>query len=218
VLVGRHGQEFAIEDTASPVQDRSARPLGAVMVFRDVTAARSAATDMSHIAHHDFLTGLPNRRALNERLVQAIASAIRHDKPLAVMFIDLDGFKGVNDSLGHLAGDQLLQSVSRRLVDCVRGSDTVSRQGGDEFIVLLAELSHREDAGAVAGKMLASLKLPHHVGLHGISCGASVGISVFPEDGADASTLLKNADAALLGVKAEQPGTYRFFSEPDPLR
>jgi GGDEF domain-containing protein len=84
--------------------------------------------------------------------------------------------------------------------------------------VLLAELSHREDAGAVAGKMLASLKLPHHVGLHGISCGASVGISVFPEDGADASTLLKNADAALLGVKAEQPGTYRFFSEPDPLR
>jgi diguanylate cyclase (GGDEF)-like protein len=212
VLVGRHGREFAIEDTATPIHDRSGLQVGAVMVFRDVTAARSSALKMSHLAHHDFLTGLPNRLSLHQRLSQAIASASRHGQSMAVMFLDMDGFKVVNDSLGHAIGDQLLQSVSRRLVACVRGSDTVTRHGGDEFVVLLAELSRPEDAAGVAGKILASLKAPHEIGHHSLSCPVSIGIGVYPADGADAERLLRNADLAMLQAKAAGRGMFRFFS------
>jgi diguanylate cyclase (GGDEF)-like protein/PAS domain S-box-containing protein len=213
VLAGRHGLEFAIEDTATPIHDRSGQLVGAVMVFRDVTAARSMAMKLAHLAHHDFLTGLPNRLSLSERLSQAISSADRHRKSLAVMFLDLDGFKGVNDSLGHAIGDQLLQSVSRRLVACVRASDTVSRQGGDEFVVLLAELSRPEDAAVVADKMVASLMLPHQIGSHRLSCPVSIGIGVYPADGTDAEKLLKNADLAMLRAKAGGRGIFRFSSD-----
>ncbi len=211
VLVGRSGCEFAIEDIATPVHDRSGQLVGAIMVFRDVTAARAMGQRMSHLAHHDFLTGLPNRLSLNERLSQAIASADRHRQSLAVMFLDMDGFKGINDSLGHPVGDELLQSVSRRLLACVRGSDTVGRQGGDEFVVLLAELNRPEDAACVAGKMVACLRLPHQIGAHSLCCPVSIGIAVYPTDGMDAAGLLKSADLALLRAKAEGRGTFRFF-------
>ncbi len=213
LLVGRHGREFAIEDTATPIHDRSTQLVGAVMVFRDVTTARSMALRMAHPAHHDFLTGLPNRLSLSERLSQAMTSANRHRKSLAVMFLDMDGFKGVNDSLGHAIGDQLLQSVSRRLVACVRGSDTVSRQGGDEFIVLLSELSRAEDAACVADKIVTCLKLPHQIGSHCLSSAVSIGIGVYPADGMDAERLLKSADLALLRAKAGGRGTFRFFAD-----
>lgn len=212
VLIDRHGREFAVEDTATPIHDQGGQLAGAIMVFRDVTAARAMGQKMAHLAHHDFLTGLPNRLSLSERLSQAIASADRHRRTLAVMFLDVDGFKGVNDSLGHATGDQLLQSVSRRLVSCVRGSDTVGRQGGDEFVVLLAELSRAEDAACVAKKMLASLRLSHQIGPHHLSCAMSIGIAVYPADGMDAERLLKSADLALLRAKAGGRGTYRFFS------
>ncbi len=212
LLVGRHGREFAIEDAATPIHDRSRQLVGAVMVFRDVTAARSMALKMAHLAHHDFLTGLPNRLSLTERLSQAMASANRHRKSLAVMFLDVDEFKGVNDSLGHAIGDQLLQSVSRRLVACVRGSDTVSRQGGDEFVVLLSELSRAEDAACVADKIVTCLKLPHQIGSHCLCCAVSIGIGVYPADGMDAERLLKSADFALMRAKAGGRGTFRFFA------
>jgi diguanylate cyclase (GGDEF)-like protein/PAS domain S-box-containing protein len=212
VLVGRDGREFAIEDTATPIHDRRGDLTGAVMVFRDVTAARSSALKLAHLAHHDFLTGLPNRLSLDHRLAQAITSAQRHHQSLAVMFLDMDGFKGVNDALGHAIGDQLLQSVSRRLVACVRGSDTVSRHGGDEFVVLLAELSRPEDAAGVAAKIAACLGLPHEIGSHSLSCPVSIGIGVYPADGTDAERLLKNADLAMLRAKAAGRGAIRFFS------
>jgi GGDEF domain-containing protein len=157
------------------------------MVFHDVSAARALSLKMSHLAHHDLLTGLPNRLLLNERLSQTIASAHRHRKSLALMFLDVDGFKSVNDSLGHAVGDRLLQSIARRLVACVRGSDTVSRQGGDEFVVLLAEMSHC------------------------LPATASIGIGVYSADGTDAESLLENADLALLRAKAQGRGSYRFF-------
>jgi diguanylate cyclase (GGDEF)-like protein/PAS domain S-box-containing protein len=212
VLIDRYGREFAIEDSAAPIRDRGGRLAGAVMVFHDVSEARALSLKMSHLAHHDVLTGLPNRLLLNERLSQTIASAHRHRKSLAVMFLDVDGFKWVNDSLGHAVGDRLLQSIARRLVACVRDSDTVSRQGGDEFVVLLAEMSHPEDAACIADKIVADSQVPHRIGSHCLPATASIGIGVYPVDGTDPETLLENADRALLRAKAQGGGSYRFFS------
>src|SRR5439155_14627670 len=145
VLIRRDGSEVAIEDSAAPVHDRQGHVCGAVMVFRDVSATRAMSLKMSHQAAHDFLTDLPNRMLLHDRLTQAIASARRHGHHLAVLFLDLDRFKHVNDSLGHEIGDMLLQSVAARLTTCVRRSDTISRQGGDEFVILLSEIERADE-------------------------------------------------------------------------
>ncbi len=138
-LVRRDGKETPIEDSVSPIHDRRGQVTGAVIVFRDVTAAQAMTRQMAHSAQHDFLTGLPNRILLNDRVSQAIAASLRHQTGVAVLFLDLDGFKHINDSLGHPIGDRLLQSIATRLRECLRGSDTVSRQGGDEFVLLLPE-------------------------------------------------------------------------------
>src|SRR6202140_593520 len=139
ILVRRDGYECAIEDSAAPIHDRDGQVTGAVIVFHDVSSARSMVLEMSHMAQHDILTDLPNRLMLNDRLTQAISLARRNHHLLAVLFLDLDGFKHINDSLGHSIGDKLLQSVSARLLACVRKSDTVSRQGGNEFVILLPQ-------------------------------------------------------------------------------
>src|ERR1700681_3183248 len=144
VLIRRDGFETPIEDSVSPIHDRKGQASGAVIVFHDVSASQAMALQMTHSAHHDFLSGLPNRILLNDRVDQAIAAASRHMQKLAVLFLDLDGFKHINDSLGHPTGDKLLQSIAKRLVECVRGSDTVSRQGGDEFFVLLLAFGQPE--------------------------------------------------------------------------
>ena len=141
VLIRRDGFESAIEDSAAPIHDRAGRVIGAVIVFHDVSAARAMSLQMTHSAQHDLVTNLPNRLLLNDRISQSIALARRQNRPIAVIFLDLDHFKYINDSLGHAIGDQLLQSVSKRLLAGVRGSDTVSRQGGDEFVILLSEIS-----------------------------------------------------------------------------
>jgi GGDEF domain-containing protein len=154
ILVRRDGFEVPIEDSVAPIHDRKGKVIGAVIVFRDVSAARALALQISHSAEHDFLTGLPNRMLLQDRIRQAIALAPRHMKQVAVLFLDLDGFKHINDSLGHAIGDKLLQSIAKRLVGCVRGSDTVSRQGGDEFVVLLAEVQQSGDVSSTARRML----------------------------------------------------------------
>ena len=133
------------------------------MVFRDVSATRAMSLQMSRLAGHDSLTELPNRMLLHDRLAQAIASARRHGHHLAVLFLDLDRFKHVNDSLGHDIGDRLLQSVAARLATCIRRSDTVSRQGGDEFVILLSEVERADDAAVVAQKVIAAVAAPHAV-------------------------------------------------------
>ena len=153
---------FPIEDSVAPIHDREGQATGAVIVFRDVSAARAMALQITHSAEHDFLTGLPNRMLLNDRISQAIALAPRHMKQVAVLFLDLDGFKHINDSLGHPIGDKLLQSIAKRLVDCVRGSDTVSRQGGDEFVVLLSEVQQSDDAAITARRMLKAVAAASH--------------------------------------------------------
>ncbi len=181
-------------------------------VFRDARAARATTLAVTQRAEHDFLTGLPNRMLLDDRIGRAIAAAQRHESKLAVLFIDLDGFKQVNDSLGHQIGDKLLQSVAQRLAECVRGSDTVSRQGGDEFVALLSELRDPEDAAIAAEKMLQAVAEVHSIDRHDLRITASIGVSVFPEDGLDAETLVKNADTAMYRAKANGRHCYQFFT------
>ena len=143
VIIRRDGSELAIEDSAAPIHDRSGVVTGAVMVFRDVSVARAMSIRMSFLAQHDSLTELPNRMLLMDRLSQAIGSAQRNGHKVAVIYLDVDRFKNINDSMGHDVGDRLLRSVAQRLLGCVRESDTVSRQGGDEFVILLSALAHR---------------------------------------------------------------------------
>jgi diguanylate cyclase (GGDEF)-like protein/PAS domain S-box-containing protein len=201
VLVRRDGVEAAIEDSAAPIHDRQGQVTGAVMVFHDVSTARALSLRMSYLAQHDSLTDLPNRILLNDRLSQAIA----------LLFLDLDHFKHINDSLGHAIGDRLLQSVAMRLQACIRSSDTASRQGGDEFVVLLSQIKHAQDAGISAEKILLELSKPHQIDGHDIHISASIGIVTYPDDGADGEVLLKNADFAMYQSKNSGRNNYQFF-------
>jgi diguanylate cyclase (GGDEF)-like protein/PAS domain S-box-containing protein len=211
ILIRRDGFEIPIEDSVAPIHDRQGQATGAVIVFRDVSAARAMALEMAHSAQHDFLTGLPNRMLLNDRVNQAITAAPRRMKKVAVLFLDLDGFKHINDSLGHPVGDRLLQSIAKRLVDCVRASDTVSRQGGDEFVVLLSEMEQSEDAAITARRMLQLVAEPHSIDQHELHITTSIGVSVYPDDGLDAETLIKNADTAMYQAKENGRQSYKFF-------
>jgi len=218
ILMRRDEFEIPIEDSVAPIHDREGRATGAVIVFRDISAARAMALQMAHSAQHDFLTGLPNRMLLNDRVNQAIARAPRHQKKVAVLFLDLDGFKHINDSLGHPTGDKLLQSIGERLVECVRASDTVSRQGGDEFVVLLSEMEQSEDAAITARRMLHSVSEAHSIDQHDLHVTTSIGVSVYPDDGLDAETLIKNADTAMYQAKENGRQSYQFFKSAMNVR
>ena len=214
VLLRRDGVECPIEDSAAPIHDRRGQVTGAVLVFRDVSAARAVSLQLSHLAAHDLLTDLPNRTLLNDRLSQAIASARRQRHRLAVLFLDLDRFKQINDTLGHEIGDGLLQSVAQRLVESVRRSDTVSRQGGDEFVLLLSRVDEAEDAAAGVQKVIKALAAPLDVDGHRLHVTASIGLSMYPDDGQDADTLIRNADLAMYRAKERGRNVYQFYT-PD---
>jgi len=209
LLVRRDGQEIAIEDSAAPIRDRAGSVQGAVIVFRDVGAALETSRLMSHQAQHDPLTGLPNRLLLHDRLTQAIALGHRRRKPLAVLFADVDGFKAVNDSLGHAAGDQILRSVAARLRSSLRPSDTVSRVGGDEFVIVLSEIEHSADAALVARKLIHALAAPDYLALPDLRVTASIGIAACPDHGQDPEVLIARADTAMYLAKRAGPGTCR---------
>ncbi len=211
ILVRRDGVELPIEDSVAPIHDKGGQASGAVIVFRDASASRAAALQISYTAEHDFLTGLPNRLLLSDRIGQAIALAARHKQQIALLFLDLDGFKHINDSLGHLTGDKLLQSVAERLLTCVRGADTVSRQGGDEFIILLSEIEQPEDAALTAKRVLESVAEPHNIDGIDLHVTTSIGVSVYPDDGLDAETLIKNADTAMYQAKENGRQSFKFF-------
>jgi diguanylate cyclase (GGDEF)-like protein/PAS domain S-box-containing protein len=214
LLIRRDEVEVAIEDSAAPIHDRRGMVTGAVMVFHDVTLARAHSLKMSYLAEHDNLTDLPNRILFNDRLTQAMALARRHLRQLSLLFLDVDHFKHINDSLGHVTGDRLLQSIAQRLRNCVRRSDTVSRAGGDEFVILLSEMTHAQDAAIVADKVLRTLRTPHLLDAHTLHVTASIGIVTYPDDGADAETLLQNADSAMYHAKDSGRDSYQFF-KPD---
>jgi diguanylate cyclase (GGDEF)-like protein len=212
----KDGTRFPIEIMLSPLE--SPEGILVTAAVRNISVRKDAEKHLAqlmeqiaHSAQYDSLTGLPNRLLLNDRLGQAIALAHRHSSQVVVMFLDMDGFKHINDSLGHSTGDKLLQSIAKRLEDSVRAPDTVSRQGGDEFIVLLQEVVHPKDAVIVARRVLEALAEAHSIGQHVLHITASIGVSVYPNDGQDAETLIKNADTAMYQAKESGRASYKFF-------
>lgn len=195
----------------SAIRDEKGRLTNYIASFTDISERKAAEARIDHLAHHDALTGLFNRYSLESRLAQALLAARRDEQQLAVMFIDLDRFKVINDTLGHHAGDQLLVEVSDRLSRCVRESDIVARLGGDEFIVVLAALSNEMDAVLVARKILAVLSAPHEVDGRLLHSTPSIGIALYPANGDDADTLMKNADTAMYHAKEKGRNNFQFF-------
>ena len=180
---------------------------------RDVTERKEAEAFINFQAYHDLLTRLPNRALFKDRLELAITHARRERQKLAVMFLDLDRFKVINDTLGHAMGDRLLQAVTQRLESCLRKGDTLSRFGGDEFTLLLPSIHSNEDASQIARKLIKTLKAPFVLGEHEVFVGVSIGISIYPEAGDTMDQLIQNADIAMYNVKARGKDSYRFFSE-----
>jgi diguanylate cyclase (GGDEF)-like protein/PAS domain S-box-containing protein len=212
VLIRRDGQESAVEISASPIHDQHEGVVGAVVVAHDVTEARDLSAKLARLALHDNLTGLPNRVLLADRLEKALERAQRNGSTVSLLFVDLDGFKPVNDSMGHAAGDKLLQQVAARLQGCVRSSDTVSRYGGDEFIVMLADTGAPDDAAVCAEKILAQVRAPFVLDGQQIEISASIGIAGSPRGAIDPDTLMRNADLAMYEVKASGRQGFRFFT------
>ena len=211
LLMGRDGHELPIEDSAAPIRDRHGALVGAVIVFRGVGAALETARQMVHLAQHDTLTGLPNRLLFEDRLGEALGRSRRHGRPVAILFMDVDRFKAINDSLGHAAGDHVLRAIGGRLKDALRQTDTVCRYGGDEFVAVLSELEREEDATLVARKAIRVIAEPIRVGSTQIAVTASIGISVCPHHGCEAALLTGNADAAMFRAKRTGGSEVRTF-------
>lgn len=215
VLRHKDGQRFEVEESASPIVDRHRHLTGAVMVLHDVTETMAMAERMAHLAQYDPLTDLPNRVLLQDRARHALALARREGKSLAVMYLDLDGFKQINDTLGHDVGDQLLVQFARRLVAAMRQSDTVCRQGGDEFVVLLPGLEGQDQASVVARKVLAVVKEPFVLQGHALQIGLSAGMALYPQHGTSYDELARNADAAMYAAKRAGRMQVRRYAGPD---
>lgn len=211
VLIRKDGSQLEIEDSAAPIHDRAGDIKGAVMVFHDASQSPTQSSKLAYQAQHDSLTGLPNRILLSERLSQAIGLAKRHQHQVALMYLDLDAFKPINDSLGHGVGDRLLQSVANRLSKCVRDTDTICRQGGDEFVVLLSEIEKPQDAIRVAQKILSAISAPYRIGKHELRITTSIGLSFYPDHGINGCTLLNNADMAMYHAKNSGCNRYQLF-------
>jgi diguanylate cyclase (GGDEF)-like protein/PAS domain S-box-containing protein len=209
----RNGEVFPKWLTVSVVRDVQGRPVNYIEIFSDITERKEREERVHHLAHHDALTDLPNRALLNDRIAQAVSLAERNRTQLAVMFLDLDRFKTVNDSLGHSIGDKLLREVSSRLKSCMRASDTVSRLGGDEFVILMPNVTDPEDVAVTARKVLDAVAHPYNIDGHELVSTPSVGISMYPGDGADVDTLLRNADAAMYHAKETGRNNYQFFTQ-----
>lgn len=218
LLVSHDGRELVIEDTASPVRDEQGNINGVVMVFRDITAQKAAQSQIAQLVYHDQLTGLPNRRLLQDRVETAIGSAERRHEKMALLLVDLDHFKVINDTLGHELGDMLLTVAGGRLLGCVREQDTIARTGGDEFVVMLAGIEGAGAAAVVAQKVLETLSAPYQVGDTELHSSPSIGISIYPEDGKDFVMLMKHADAAMYHTKESGRANYRFYIEEMNVR
>jgi diguanylate cyclase (GGDEF)-like protein/PAS domain S-box-containing protein len=209
--VRKDGTQFFANVVITAVYDSIGQLRGFGKVTQDVTARKQSEALLSHRASHDGLSNLPNRSLFNDRLSQAMAAAHRNRTSLALLYLDLDSFKQINDSFGHLIGDRLLQSVAQRLTQCIRATDTVSRQGGDEFVILLVDINGNNDAAICAEKVLQSLRAPYALSEHKVHGSASIGIALYPQDGAEVETLLKNADSAMYEAKRCGRNGFQFY-------
>lgn len=195
------GRELVVRTSKVPLTDETGRVFAVLGMYEDITARKAEQARIANLAYQDALTGLPNRLLFTDRLQLAMARARRDNQRLAVLFVDLDKFKPVNDTYGHAVGDQLLRDVAQRMRDCVRASDTVGRIGGDEFVVLLAEVKMTEDAMAVAEKIHQALREPFIVGDYQLEVSSSIGVGIFPEHGHNDVQLMKSADDAMYRAK-----------------
>lgn len=208
----RDGSIFVAWESIVAVKDQGGEVRYYIGSFSDITDQVEAQRHILRLAHYDVLTELPNRVLFQDRLDRAVVHALRHDRKCALLFLDLDGFKKVNDTMGHRAGDELLQEVALRLKQCVRMTDTIARLGGDEFTVILDEVNSPNDAAMVADKILSELSMPLHIDSREVFIGASIGISLYPEDGLTGDELLKHADTAMYQAKAGGKGRHNFYS------
>ena len=207
----KNGEVYPELLSISAIRDERGAIGNFISIFIDISAQKETERRLDYMAHYDGLTGLPNRDLFNDRLLVALAQAKRSSRPIAVLFIDLDHFKYVNDTFGHAMGDELLRAVARRMQGSLRVEDTLSRISGDEFIILLQHFDTREGVGLVADKILSAMKLPFGIGEHEIYISASIGISIYPEDGDHPELLLKNSDTAMYHAKSDGRGGARFF-------
>jgi diguanylate cyclase (GGDEF)-like protein/PAS domain S-box-containing protein len=209
LCVRKSGLPVWVQVMVSLLRDSTGEPLNFIWQVEDITERKRSQEEIRQLAYYDVLTGLPNRRLLLDRLNQALAQTQRHQRSLAVMFLDLDRFKEINDTLGHDIGDELLKVVAQRLEVCVRGGDTVSRQGGDEFVIILSEISLQQDVALVAEKILALLSTPVTIQGLRLKITTSIGIAIYTVDSADdVTSLMKKADVAM--YKAKEAGRNRF--------
>jgi diguanylate cyclase (GGDEF)-like protein/PAS domain S-box-containing protein len=211
MLIQCNGREVPLEGSAAPIRDGSGLMVGAVILLRDVGAALERSRETLHGAMHDALTHLPNRSLLHDMLATAIAAARRHRKSLAVGFLDVDGLKAINDSCGHRIGDRVLSGIAGRIRAVLRESDSVGRVGGDEFVIVLSEIAHSEDAVFVAEKLLQAIAVPHRVDGRDLKVTASLGLALYPVDALAAEALIDNADVAMYTAKRHGGGAFCFF-------
>jgi len=214
VALRKSGEQFPMELSASEMMLGGQRYF--IGIVRDIAERKRAEEKIAHLAHYDYLTNLPNRAYFLDSLDHCVLLAKRNNYKMAVLFLDLDGFKKINDSLGHDAGDQLLREASKRLKDTIRASDTVARVGGDEFILLLNEIGSIENSGLMAEKIIAALSEPFELQGQKCNVGGSIGISVYPDDASAPDTLIKHADNAMYLAKQSGKNTYRYCRDLPP--
>ena len=214
VAIRKNGEKFPMELSASEMLLGGQRYF--IGIIRDIAERKRAEEKIAHLAHYDYLTNLPNRAFFLDSLDHCVLIAKRNSSKMAVLFLDLDGFKKINDSLGHGAGDQLLREVSKRLKVTIRASDTVARVGGDEFILLLNEIGSIENAGIMAAKIIAALSEPFELLGKKCNVGGSIGIAVYPDDATAPETLIKRADNAMYLAKQSGKNTYKFSRDLPP--
>jgi diguanylate cyclase (GGDEF)-like protein/PAS domain S-box-containing protein len=211
--IRKDGVQIFLENSISPLRNKEGKIIGFRSISRDITERKQFEQKLAEMATHDALTGLPNRILLSDRLMVGAALARRNGHRLAVLMLDLDRFKAVNDALGHSVGDELLKDVGQRLYSIMRKSDTISRIGGDEFVLVLPQISRMDDVTTFAQRILGAFEEPFVFGGHRLQVTTSIGIAVYPEDGTDMENLLKNADSAMYSAKEQGRGIYKYYQD-----